>query len=191
MRFLKNKVSKALQRLQGTKTLRQQEVKQSYNEPSPVSTSRVTRSSPANSQTKSALASPSTKHTKTSKNLVKNYGRAMAAFALLPISKKHLDKLLKEKNLTPEEFKDFMEKHKDSINGISTLRSLILVERNDSEKLILCKKVFQEISIIFIKFYSVNWIFDSKIGNKIEHLKCRCKMLRRIRVPEHFTYLKT
>jgi len=59
-----------------------------------------------------------------------------------------------------------------------------------SEEELNLKKVFQEICIIFLKFFCVNWLYNSKISEKIAHLKYRFKLLRRVRNPQYFTYLK-
>lgn len=66
---------------------------------------------------------------------------------------------------------------------------MLIIHEYDSLELALFKKVFKELCIIFIKNYSVNWIFSGKIGHKDVHLHARAKMLRRIKHPEFFTPL--
>jgi len=66
----------------------------------------------------------------------------------------------------------------------------LLVTSEDSAEVAAYKRVFQGLSIIFVKFFSVNWIFSGKLFNKLAHLQCRLKILRRIKNPEHFTYFK-
>ena len=52
------------------------------------------------------------------------------------------------------------------------------------------KRVFKAIGIIFIRDFTVNWVYNSKIADKLTHLKYRFKMLRRVQNPEFFTYLE-
>jgi len=66
----------------------------------------------------------------------------------------------------------------------------LLPEKNENPMITKFKRLFQVISEIFIKYFSVNWIFDSKVQYKQAHLKFRFKILRRIQNPELFTYLQ-
>ena len=128
------------------------------------------------------------------KNIVTNFGKAMATFAMGDLSTPYLVKELEIKGFThlisPLEFKEFVRSSKGTINSIDSLRNLLLVEENDSEKIIACKKCFQTLAEIFIKCFSVNWICSGRVTYKLEHLKFRHRMLRRIKNPEIFTYLK-
>ncbi len=83
-----------------------------------------------------------------------------------------------------------MSTKKDSISGIDSLRAYLMESPKDSEEMKKFKIIFTYLSEVFIKYFSVNWIFNSKIKYKEAHLKFRNKMLRRIRDPQHFTYLK-
>jgi hypothetical protein len=64
------------------------------------------------------------------------------------------------------------------------------VDFRDNEKVKSFKKAFQELTEIFVKYFSVNWILNSKLQYKIEYLKCRYKILRRIKNPHLFAYFK-
>lgn len=157
----------------------------------------ITRSSSASTTySESALPSSlefaknSTKSINSAKNIVKNYGRAFASFALSSLSEPYLPKFLDENFLSVDDFREFVTINKDSIDGISTLRDMLLIKKDNTEVVKRCKKVFMEVAVIFIKFFSVNWIFHSKVYNKDAHLKFRFKMLRRVKQPEFFTYLK-
>ena len=203
MRYLKNKVSRALKTTQNQTKEEDDEPKDSQEQKIIVkvesfSTPTILTQTKPNNKEKQAFPNktnvqkePPKGSRGSTKNIVKNYGRAFASFALSNLSLRYLEELLKDKNITLTEFREFVISRKEGIDGISSLREMLLVNHIDGEKTALCKKIFQEISIIFIKFFSVNWVFDSKVGNKIAHLKSRFKMLRRIRDPEHFTYLKS
>ena len=124
------------------------------------------------------------------KNIIKNYGRALQNFAISNMVLPYLTPLIQRENVTLKDFRKFFYSKKKQVRSIAGLRALLLVQDDDDENSRAYKKIFREISIVFIKFFSVNWIFSGKLLNKIAHLKCRFKMLRRIKDPENFTYLK-
>jgi len=124
------------------------------------------------------------------KNIVKNYGRAICSFAVSHIAFPYLNQILKENDITLDEFIRYVKEIKDKIDGLYHFRSTILVTEADSPDLIAKKKAFAFIGEIFIKYFSVNWIFNSRVFHKEAHLKFRFRLLRRIRNPEFFTYLK-
>lgn len=212
MRFLKNKLIKArelaLKQSQGSfsEYSFKETINYTLNFEGPQLQIHKIISSPeqkhqkrSSSSTKKATKEPkkvSKKGSKTSqlnsaKNIVKNYGRAICSFALSDIALFYLEPLMKNKNIKLEEFKSYVSTGKERIDGISSFRSLLLVTSEDSVKIQEFKKILRDMSIIFIKDFSTNWIFSSKLLDKMSHLKCRFKMLRRVMQPEHFTYLKT
>ena len=194
MPILKNKVSRALRSYRAVKDKNPTKVKEEpINTPSPSSQVVEEFSSQRQRRTRQATQnkSPVQKPRSSPKNIVKNYGRAFASFALSNISHKFLNKLLEEKQLSLAKFKEFVLDRREGINGISTLRDMLLIQNQDTNDEISCKEIFKQLSIVFLKFFSVNWIFESKIDDKIAHLKCRFKMIRRVKNPEFFTYLQT
>jgi len=131
-----------------------------------------------------------------SKNIVKNYGKALCAFACSNIAVPYVENIIskendKNANVSVAGFVAFIKAKKESINSIESLRRMLITEGEEKEDVQMYKKVFQEVSIIFLKYFAVNWIFGGKLMHKNAHLKYRFKMLRRIQDPEHFTYLKT
>jgi len=125
------------------------------------------------------------------KNIPINYGKAIASFAISPLAVPYLERFLNEEKLTTKEFVEIIGGSKEGIRGIDSLRAMLLInEEKDSEKIMLCKKAFQWIGEIFIKYFSVNWIIHGRMTHKMTYLKYRHKMLRRIRLPEHFTYVR-
>jgi len=125
-----------------------------------------------------------------SKNIVKNFGKAMCSFASSDLALPYLDQLNTKRGVNLEQFQDHIHKKRDLIDSIDSLRTLLLITKHDDEVMMGFKKLFQEISIIFIKYFSVNWIFQGKMSHKQAHLRSRFKMLRRIKSPQHFTYFK-
>ena len=124
------------------------------------------------------------------KNIMKNFGRAICSFTLDPISDEYLELILKERGISLSEFRNYTQGLKDKINNIQNFRDSLLPGPSDQEQLVKIKAAFQKIAMIFMKYFSVKWIFTSRIGHKLEHLKYRFKIIRRIQAPEKFVYLK-
>jgi hypothetical protein len=134
---------------------------------------------------------PLSKHSaRAIKNMAKNYGRAICNFALSTAADEYVNGLCKAGEVNPQEFRGYLGKEKDSIEGIDTFRGLLLISIEDDHLQRKYKKIFQKVAEIFIKLFSVNWIFDGKVTYKQEYLKYRFKMLRRVKKPELFTYIK-
>jgi len=127
-----------------------------------------------------------------SRNIIKNYSRALTTFALSSMALSYLETIIQREGsiLTLKDFLDFVKENKKRVNCIKNLREMLLVSPYDDKKIACMKKVFKKICEIFLKFFSVNWIYNSKISDKMMHMKYRFKMLRRVRNPEFFTYLE-
>ena len=124
-------------------------------------------------------------------NVMKNYARAMVRFALSPLADPYLEKMQAKYGILPGSFKKTLLSYKSQVNCIKGLRQILLINSEDSQELKTFKLVFQEMCIIFMKFFSVNWIFSGKMNEKQKYLQYRGKMLRRVQQPEHFTYLES
>ena len=124
------------------------------------------------------------------RNVVKNFGRAISSFCISEIALLYLEPIIAQKNVDIKDFQGFILARKESIDGIASFRNLLLATENDSRDVQAYKQVTQEMSVVFIKYFSVNWIFNSRMKDRIAHLNCRYKMLRRVMDPQHFTYLK-
>ncbi len=124
------------------------------------------------------------------KNIVKNFGRAMVTFAISKLAVPYIEDKLKELNLEYQVFQSYLFQRKENMDGISSLRALILIEDFDDESTKAIKQAFQYTGEVFIKNFSLNWIYNSKLGDKLVHVKSRFKILRRIQSPQYFTYFK-
>ncbi len=132
------------------------------------------------------------RRTNESKNAVKNYGKAIAAFCLSEIGRPYLQKRLQLHQVQFEGFKTFVINKKETIESIDTFRELLTPDReHDTPAEMKSKLVFKDLSEVFIRDFAVNWIFSSRIRYRETHLNLRCKMLRRVKNPEHFTYLQS
>lgn len=125
------------------------------------------------------------------KNIAINYGKAIASFSASSLAAPYLESLLaKEKDITIYQFQKFANSEKSKIGGMSSLRNVLVINEDDDEKLASCKRMFKSLAEIFIKYFSVNWILTGRLSHKMAYLKFRGKMLRRVRNPESFTYIK-
>ncbi len=187
MRFLKNKIALSAQLKavpEAPKSIKI-EVKQ---ESSPTPPKRKTKEPSTRGRKKATPASK--EEVKSTKTVVKNYGKAIASFAISPVAVPYLTPYILEEQVNLAEFVEYVGKAKENIEGIDTLRGLLLVKDNDDNKTASFKRVFRALAEIFVKYFSVNWIYSGRMLNKKVHLTFRFKMLRRIQSPELFTYLK-
>lgn len=158
-------------------------------ETTPKTVARKT-SNKSTSKPQSPLSDKSQRGSTSAKNIIKNYGRVLANFAASDLALPYLIKLAEQENIEPKEFRKFIASKTKQARCIKGLRDLLLVNEKDDNVAVAYKRIFRELAIIFMKFFSVNWIFGGKLCDKKIHLKYRFKILRRIQNPEFFTYLK-
>lgn len=130
------------------------------------------------------------KSTLAAKNILKNFGRQICTFSSSEVSRHYLKVLADEEKIEMSKYQQFMADKKVKINGIDSFREMILIEPEDSNMMKSYKKITQSLGIIFVKYFSVNWIFNSRLTYKDVHVKFRFKVLRRILHPELCTYMK-
>ena len=123
------------------------------------------------------------------KNVSKNYGRAICNFILSDISYPYLEDTMRRYGINDSEFIDYIRSRRGNLRGITEFRSMLLIQRKDSLQAQNFKLAFQQLSEVFVKYFAVNWIFSSKLDYKIDYVRCRPSLLRRIQNPELFTYL--
>lgn len=124
------------------------------------------------------------------KNIVKNYGKAIASFSTSDIAVPYLEPLCKEEKVEVSAFVDYVVNRKEFLDNIENLKNSLVKENNDSLE-VSFKKIFRKIAEVFLKYFSVNWIFSGRVIYKLEHLYFRGKMLRRIKMAESFSNLKS
>eukprot|EP00331_Platyophrya_macrostoma_P007622 CAMPEP_0176428556 /NCGR_PEP_ID=MMETSP0127-20121128/13216_1 /TAXON_ID=938130 /ORGANISM="Platyophrya macrostoma, Strain WH" /LENGTH=345 /DNA_ID=CAMNT_0017810253 /DNA_START=87 /DNA_END=1121 /DNA_ORIENTATION=+ len=95
---------------------------------------------------------------KESKNVVKNYGKAMAAFSLSELAIPYLSRSLERNGVTLEAYKGFMINKKETIDSVGSLRDAILPNPGfDSPLDFKLKSVFRDLCEVFVRDYSLNW----------------------------------
>lgn len=206
MRFLKLKIQKATQTLANsdhgsildsksyfhpTKYEETMIKEEDFNEVFQSSPSLDSEFSQPKKRTRKVSQEDNTQGPKCTKNIVINYGKAIVSFACSEAATAYLQREAEKEGVNSKGFRKFVIGAKEAIGGIAGLRTLLLIEDKDDLKVAAYKKMFQFISEVFIKYFSVNWIIHGRVTQKMTYLKYRFKMLRRIQNPEHFTYIRS
>jgi len=121
-------------------------------------------------------------------NIMKNYCRAMVNFGLSEIVRPYL---INEagNGLSYERYQQILNCKRRGVNCIKGLRNLLVEERRDSQETRQWKAMFQKCCEVFLKYFCVNWIFQSKVDDKMKHLRYRARLLRRVQKPAYFQFL--
>jgi len=127
---------------------------------------------------------------RTTKNIVINYGKAIASFASSDLAKPYLKEYVQDEGVSYEKFLKFIIEAKETIGGIASFRSLLIDNDQEEKEMRSYKKILRRIGEVFIKYFSVNWIIHGRMAHKMTYLKFRSRMLRRIKNPEYFTYIR-
>lgn len=123
------------------------------------------------------------------KNLVKNFGRAIANFAQSELAFPYLQNFIQSHPTDTNGFEDYCLFQRDNIQTIETFKEACMPQEEDDKILSGHKKLFQHLALVFMKYFSVNWIFSGRMMYKEEYLKFRGPLLRRIKDPEAFIYI--
>jgi len=197
MRFLKQKVMRALERNQSLSSTQQvtpeELIEDDTSPPREEETNRIDElfsnpeQTPLNTDQQTRVKKR--KRSSMGNNIMKNYCRAFVNFALSDLAIPYLNKR-EEILISTQRFRHILESKRKKVNCIKSLRSLLLHGKHESKEMEAFKYEFQRLCEVFLKYFCVNWIFHSKVADKIKHLHYRGKMLRRIQNPEFFTYLE-
>jgi len=122
------------------------------------------------------------------KNIVKNYGKNCATFAISELAHDDLLSVL-TKDQVPA-FKGWVKAKLPNITNMANFREMLMASETEDYETVINKRAFQYVAEIFVRDYAYNWIFHSpRISDVKGHLFARFKMLRRIRDPKNFTYI--
>jgi hypothetical protein len=123
------------------------------------------------------------------KNLVKNFGRAIANFAASSLAMPYIPESTFKSEEERDRFIDYCLAKRDEIQTIESFKDAYWADDNDEEEMKVFKKTFQRLAEVFMRYFSVNWIFTGRMRYKEEYLKFRGALLRRILDPEAFIYI--
>ncbi|CAD8058986.1 unnamed protein product [Paramecium primaurelia] len=118
------------------------------------------------------------------KNITKNFSKAIISYIIQ-------NKDIGLKIMNCEQFEEFVTILKDKKNQMTNIKQLreLWVETNQ-EKSQQFNKAFRIFSEYFLKQQSVSYIYNSRIANTGWHLKYRYNLLRALKEPENFKYIK-
>jgi len=194
MRFLKNKIARALELSElrsASKTASESSSSSSpQSQPQEFASKLRTRFKEQPAVSKSEEKVRHKKRSAVGNNIMKNYSRAMINFGLSEMIRPYMEDK-NETGMSYERFRQILNFKKRNVNCIRGLRCLLLEDKRDSAEIREWKTMFQRCCEVFLKYFCVNWIFNSKIGDRLRHLKYRGKILRRVRNPESFTNLES
>jgi hypothetical protein len=126
------------------------------------------------------------------KNIVKNYARAIWNFIMSKSAEIHIKDLIETNNYdtNPEKFSKFTVDNKNCYESITNFKRILTVGNTESPDIQMSKYIFKQLAEIFVKYFSVNWIFSGRLQHRQTHLNARFIILRRIRDPELLENLK-
>lgn len=124
-------------------------------------------------------------------NVMKNYANAMVNFALSRMAEPYLTRCPEVRGMPPQMFRQLLSSNKRKTNSMKSFRELLVIDEKDCEVTKVVKSLFRETSKVFLKYFSVNWIYNSRLNDKQKYLKYRMKLFRRVEKPEQFTYLES
>ncbi|CAD8152300.1 unnamed protein product [Paramecium octaurelia] len=116
------------------------------------------------------------------KNITKNFSKAIISYILN-------DEKLIQKFITSEQqdsFINILKNKKNQMTNIKQLRDMWVDNGRNPE----FNKVFRIISQYFLKNQAVPYVYNSRISNTAWHLKYRQNLLRALREPENFKFIK-
>jgi len=122
-----------------------------------------------------------------SKHVLKNYANAISTFAISDIAIPYLEPIFQREGMERERFVTFVIRHKEYLNNITRVRGMMMGEDEDSAEELALKNCFRSISEVFVKYFAVNWIYESKLLDKRKYINFRFRLLRRIKNPYMFT----
>lgn len=95
--------------------------------------------------------------------IIKDFICALIEFSLSKLSKPYIEVILQTKEISAQGFREFIQSRKNNMNRVSDLKDMLQVSEADNNSQIISKRVFQELSVIFIKCFSVSWIFVARL----------------------------
>ena len=131
---------------------------------------------------------PLTYNFMSSVNIFSNYFKAICEFSTSESALPYLKPLLIKENIQYDCFLDFVHEVKYKKIGFVSFISILRPKTNDTDNIIACKKVFKSIAIVFIKYFSLNWIFKRPEGCKTFYLKLRFKLINKLKKLELLTF---
>lgn len=123
-----------------------------------------------------------TSYTKTPKTtqVIQKLIQAILDFILSELAMPYIEQIQKHENehFSTASFCQYIRTQREYLGYSKNLKGLVLCAEGENEQEVAHKRVFRKIAVIFLKFFVVNWLFQSRLRNKEVYLKLRFKLLR-------------
>ncbi|CAD8062212.1 unnamed protein product [Paramecium sonneborni] len=116
------------------------------------------------------------------KNITKNYSKAIISYIFN--NPELVQKMMSKQRYV--DFVNFLKNKKNQMTNIKQLRDLWVDGGKNAE----FNRVFRIISQQFLKTQAVSYVYNSRISNTQWHLKYRFNLLRALKEPENFKFIK-
>jgi len=180
MRFLKTKIRLAQEALQRKLQLEQQKAFIRPIKPSPKEDESQTNFLKERAKGFSVSYSDQSTFTKPTKNIIVNYGKAIFSFAQSRLAKEYIQRHFQKEKIDRVSFNNFVDELRPRLSGYKNFEAVFQEDENDSEKMALYRRVLKMLGVVFMKYFSVNWIIHGKTTHKQVYLQHRFAILRRI-----------
>jgi len=188
MRYLKQKIARARE---SRRLLQSSGLLKKRPEPQPTPEFQPKIETPAEVETLKTNVKKNKPKRSNGNNVMKNYASAMANFALSRMAEPYLSESPLVSRMPLQLFRKMLVLKKKKINCIKRLRELWVIDKTqDSEEMKTFKGLFKEACKVFLKYFWVNWVYNSKLDDKSKYLTYRGRLLRRVENPQWFTYLE-
>lgn len=130
-------------------------------------------------QLRTRASSPKTTRT-TLQQVIRRLTQAILDFILSELAMPYIEQIQKHENesFSIKSFCEYIRNQREYLGYSRNLKGLVLCAEGENEQEVAYKRVFRKIAVIFLKFFVVNWLFQSRLRNKEVYLKLRFKLLR-------------
>ena len=113
--------------------------------------------------------------------VIKYFGFAICKFIQSSASSHYLRDLMQKENIELDDFVDYFTKACQFFEENGNFYTLLTIQMTDDKKMQTFKRITKQVSQIFIKYHSLEWISKQKSTERETLLKCRLKMLNAVR----------
>jgi len=130
-------------------------------------------------KSRSTVLQPSAKRFQ---EVLKNMAQALVGFSLSELALPYLEMIQRKyrEDFHIDCYRDFLRIQSEYVNSLKNFKSLFLSKYAENEIEVVYKRVCRRIAVIFLKYFAVNWLFQSNLKNKQYYLKLRFKLLKLI-----------
>jgi len=119
---------------------------------------------------------------KSQRSLNSKFIRAIYHFSLSEDASPYLKPFLAKESIEFDVFMQFVVQKTTQRNfTLSGFISGLRLLPDDAGKVVACKRIMESIGLVFMKYFSIDWIFKGKGCFKMGYLRLRSKLMRKMR----------